>query len=617
MAVFSTVNSAPSATDLAIVDSISSAHLFLREGQSRTHQFHVVSLHPVVQEYLREHAIACTDISEYVDDVTFERNLQKAEHSILALVNDLDKADAAQLSRCLGITEPIEWFSSLYRHMGRYELGGILNGICAFQRMLELLRPRAIVCFGVSTFSILKPVRNLQTLLEAVFEINPTLHCPITCSTSTSEVGATRRGLKASVVALISIAYELRNFIACRSGKHINVLLENLYDLRFLRRSGIRGAVVWPNDSIPWIIRSLDKNARQRLESLVQYACTLDLSRQYHRQTTIEALAANILINRIQDDLVRNIRQYGSTLLSAQRLRAMAKIDKLIWGADPNVGSKALLVEYFLKTEIKVIGSLHGNGYGTHVGNEQNQSAHSRCAVFLSYGYSSEDVAQTSTDFDTINAKIIPTGSFKIFKAAAIEKKRVRSLNKRRHRIDLFYPVTNNYSLFLSSGRAKSDTFLRLQRALLKTLSARGTSSNIVIKLPPNSVDAPTALAGEVQRTRTLKTTNHNVLRLMQENDVGAVLIDANFSMCLLELMPFDCEMFVLHDPVVPLSDGALALLTRRVHYLYSADQFDTVFDAYLNGSLERKRDASFMEKYLFAYSNDVERNVLNAIDSA
>ena len=53
--------------------------------------------------------------------------------------------------------------------------------------------------------------------------------------------------------------------------------------------------------------------------------------------------------------------------------------------------------------------------------------------------------------------------------------------------------------------------------------------------------------------------------------------------------MPFDCEMFVMHDPVA--------------------------FEAYLN-TLPRKRSPQFMSKHIYAGNRDVKANLFSWLGS-
>lgn len=601
-------------TKLAIIDSVASADRFLREQGHGFDGFRIVSLHPLVQEYVAKNQIDCRDISTYIDDAAFERNLKKAERCTRAALAALDQAYAARLSQCLGIDLRLEWFDSLYRHIGRYELAGVLNGLYAIEAMLASTRPEQIVCFGTSSFSSLKPEGNLKELFEAVFQLRPGLAVPISYRTFDETAAPAKRTLKQMAVAAIRSFYELRNFLAVMRRQPLTVLLENLYDLKFLRQAYRPfSSLVWGYDGDPWVIGRLDAPARAQMANLATTVAGLDFSAHWSAEATHEAAATNIVLGRIENDFRRNIDNFGAVLLKARNLMTNARIDKLVWGCDPNVGFKALLVEYFLKAGITVIGSLHGNGYGTHAGNEQNQSAHSRCTKFLSYGYTRTDVEQTSTDSHTMNTEIVPVGSYRIRQAAMASNRRPA---RNRQRIDLFYPITNNYSLFLSSQRSKVDTFVSLQKALLRTLNDQ-TDRNIVVKLPPVSVDAPSALGWQVERSINLRTTSQNILRLIRQHDVRAVLIDASFSTCLLEVIPFDCEVFVMHDPLVPLSAPALELLQKRVHYLYTAEEFDAAFRGYLADTLERRRDARFMEKYIYAGTADIKTKILKTINAS
>jgi hypothetical protein len=603
------------AHNVALIDTVPSADAFLSEESARLREFHIVSQHPLVREHLLARGHECRDISSFIDDEAFARNVNLAERGALELVQSLDRDHKVRFAELLRLDPPLDWFSPLYRHVGRYELTGILNSICALVSMLETLRPRVVICYGARAFSTLDRDGTLKDFFAAVFRMRPALvtevayrHLaepasgPVQRSALRKAAGASRRAWR-----------ELRNAMALLRGRPITVLLESLYDLQFLKRDyPSASTLLWSYENHPWAIGALDAQARGRAQQFKDAVMQLNLVPEPAARPSLMESSMELLAKRIEGDVRRNVALYAQAVLGAERLLAHRQVERLIWGVDPSFGFKALLTEYFLKAKVKVVGCLHGNGYGTHIGNEQNLSAHSRCTTFLSYGYTRDDVELTSTDPSWIGACIVPVGSYRIFEAAAAASPR----NGKVAQVDLFYPITNNYSLFFSSRRMKPDTFVSIQRGLLDTLE-KSSDRNILVKLPPRSVDAPSALESHIEGNPLLRKTTQRVFPMMQSNDVKSVLIDCSFSTCLIEVIPFDCEVFVLHDPLVPLSAPALALLQKRAYYLYSAEEFREVFAEFINGRLLPRRDPGFLERYIYSRNRDIRSSILQAIECA
>lgn len=601
---------------LVVVDSLASANRLVRNRHETDNRV-IVSLHPGIQTYLQTHGVECRDLSGFIDDDTFCANLQAAERAIAGLLSPLDEEHAAALSECLDLRPGIDWFGPLYRLHGKYDLAGLLNGQRAFQLACELVDPSEIVLYGSHAWSCISPEGDLPLVIEGALHGRPDLTGAIRCTSGepkTTDLPVNFVGrLKRRALAAAGVVPEALNVFAWRGKKPVTVLLEPLYDLAFLKRE-LPAALNWAYQRDPWVLRRLSMHERGRVErakALVQEwdPGGWDLSAFMPRHAGAAMVAAaKVLARRIQVDFSRRIERYARSLLRMRRVVTTTGVRRAVWGNDPVCGSKALIVEYLLKAGIPVIGCQHGAVYGIQVCDEHNETAHSRCSVFLSYGYTRRDLEETSTNVEAARADIRPVGSYRVFKAS-----RARRLAGRT--VDLFYPMTNNYSVLCSSQRSKVDTFVALQRELLGILD-QPVGRRIVVKLSPPSVDAPSALGDVLARYAHLATTAEGILPYMRRGNVRAVLIDANFSTCLIEVIPFDCEIFVLHEPLMPFGARALSMLVDRVHYLHSAAEFGLVFEAYLEGELAPRRDPRFMNQFVFANNQDVKARIRQVIDA-
>ena len=590
---------------LAVVASVDAAEPLL-SGEARGDARRVLSTHPAIEDQLRARGLPAVDLSRFLDEATFRSNHPASDRLVEAIVRDLDAAHAEALSASLELDVPIAWFSALYRTSGQYDLFGIMNGVAALGRALDEIQPRAVAVYGRSSFSIIDPAGDLPELVSAAASA---VGSSTICEYVEPRQGPVprSRSLRSLAVEARHAALQLKNAVHAVTGRPVSILFESLYDLGFLRHSGAIGpSLVWAAASDPWFMRHHSVDGA-RLDAFVKTLQSLDLTADAAPSASPEGAATALLKARIQRDLRRNARRYGSSLLRLRQLLRQRLVTRGVWGNDPIIGSKALLVEYLLKSGIEVVGCQHGAVYGTQVCNEQVHSAYSRCTRFLSYGLTVSDVAATSTQ-GAGGAEIIPVGSHRISRAA----RPARRLG-RRQTVDLFYPATNNVGILCSSQRMKVDQFVALQKDLLRHLD-RLLLDRVIVKLPPPTADAPSALIASLAACRRVATTRDRIVDFMRTHEVRAVLIDANYSTCLIEVLPFDCEVFVMHDPMIPYSEAALALLSRRVHYLDSVEAFQAASIAFAAGTLPARRDGGFVERYVVPGAVDVARRVVDAI---
>jgi hypothetical protein len=533
----------------------------------------------------------------------------------------LDEKFAAQLSACIGVVE-IKWFYSLYRISAKYDLFGLLNGITALNNFLDKNPIDSVIVYGENSFSILDNKGDLGFLVQSVFEGR---YIDRKCDLQSRSINPIKkRGYRNAVSKMKNIIFrvalkgkeiivEFRNYFYFSKVSSISILFESLYDFKFLRLGNKIGpTLIWAYYDDPWVLGKSTKDVQNKVMEIRHAVSNIDFVIIRNQENSITSIAMNILVKRMQNDLVNNISSYAYSLLKMKKLLQTNSKVTALWGNDPAVGKKALLVDYLLKSNIKIIGYQHGASYGVQSDIEHFHSAYSFCNVFFSYGFTRNDLPSRITNDSTFNTIIYPVGSVRI--QAALAKKATDK--KALPAATIFYPVTNLPGILCTSRRRKADKFLDIQKKILSFLNTIGDKNNI-IKLPPGTTDTPSCHEISFHRYPTLSLVSDKVLNIMNKYDVKSVLIDACFSTCLYEVLGYDCEIFVIHDELVPFDKEPLELLKKRVYYLETIDSFYEVYKIFMEGRLEKKRNSEFMERHVVNRSIDSKVIVIDKINEA
>jgi len=604
--------------DIVVLADIDSAYQFLNDEQDNIGSYRILVIHPAVKEYLSEKNIYCNDLSEFIDDITFKENYDKAESILIPYLNLLDRKGAPKLSACLGI-EKIEWFYSLYRISAKYDFFGLLNAISALCNFFDKYPPRKIIVYGENSFSILNSKGDLVFLIHSV--LDESVKNSNYDLQSRSIYSTPQNGYRNAIVKIKSKAFqtavnglhliaELRNFLDFFRAKSITILFESLYDFKFLRLTNKIGpTLIWAYHEDPWVLDKPVQESHTKVSKIKQVVSSLEFAGMLNHEDSITSIAIDILIRRIKTDLGNNVTTYADSLLKMKHLLQTKSKIVAIWGNDPAIGKKALLIDFLLKSKVPVIGYQHGASYGVQSDFEHFHSAYIYCNIFLSYGFTKEDLSTRITNDSKFNATIEPVGSVRI--QTALSKK---ASNKNvLATATLFYPVTNVPGILCTSKRRKADKFLDLQKKILSFLDSKA-DTNHYIKLPPGTIDTPSCHELSFYKYPKLNLVSSKVLTFMNKYNTKAVLIDACFSTCMYEVLGYDCEVFVIHDDLVPFDKKPLELLKKRVYYIEKIDHFYELYTMYIEGQLEKRRDNEFFEKYVVNISTDSKKKVITNI---
>ena len=139
-----------------------------------------------------------------------------------------------------------------------------------------------------------------------------------------------------------------------------------------------------------------------------------------------------------------------------------------IWGNPPIFRTRALLFEFLKSQGVCIIGAQHGGNYGNVIHPEHIDSDFNRCDHYISYGFTRDDLTRTYPGIE-IQTKIHPLGSTVT----------TRKSKKKKKKIDLVFPISNNYPLLRSGGIRRYPAYALIDRQikLLKYLDSLGNRS--------------------------------------------------------------------------------------------------------------------------------------------
>jgi hypothetical protein len=592
-------------SQLFLIDTIESAKKLINDEKNYINEYCIITFHSIVVDYLLNFNIKSYDLSNFIDNHNYRDNYFKAEKKALQTLVFLDNYYSNDFSSELELKTKINWFYSLYRIDAVYDLFGVFNFFYCIKQVFEVYSPDKIIIYNNNSNSNIVPDGDLEFMLKSFSNFHK-LNFSIEIRDSSKKTTHSNFSFKKTVFSLFNFRHEIYNLFTLKARNPI-FLFDPLYDLKFLKNNKkIGNYIYWRFNQDPLVLGRLNIVSKNILNNFLGKIKNLEIKKFFINHKSIDDLAIYILANRLENNFLVNVSKYSTTLLKVNQYLLSNKLRMAIWGNDPSVGSKAIVIEYLMKLNFPILGYQHGASYGIQVTEEHYHSAYNFCTKFFSYGFTIVDLIKNNTlKQKQIKAKIIPVGSQRI-------KKYYEKSTIKRNKIKLFYPITNNYGIMFSSKRMKPDEFVNLQKKLLIFLN--GFLNHCTIKLPPYSKDAPSCHSVSLSKYQNLGVTSKRVLDFVMENHIFAVLIDSNISTCLYELIPYDCEIFVIHDPMIQFNDDALNLLKKRVHYLYSFEEFESSYLDFINGKLSSLRNQEFQKKNIFNSEFDIEKAVLDAV---
>ena len=266
------------------------------------------------------------------------------------------------------------------------------------------------------------------------------------------------------------------------------------------------------------------------------------------------------------------------------------RVDAAAWSVSPGGRpQKNLLVQYLLAGKVPVVGMQHGGNYGVQdLGCLHVLSDFSKCTRFFSYGVTSKDILPRLGN--NIHCDIVPIGSTRTPSETI-----VHSFVPRRGRV--VYPPTLSRSM-LCAGEMKSPRQLAEdQRMLLQALDSR-TDLDVWIKPFHNATPSTLACPQTLQRMKHARIAGGGFTWFLSQMRPQLVVIDLASS-TLFESLPFDVDIFMLHDAVYRFTPEADRMLRDRVHVFDTAADMVQALLEYGRVPLQRLRSNEYYVRFM------------------
>lgn len=564
--------------------------------QKHDHRFdHIFTTHHSVNDYLKYQKIESTDLSKYVADESMKTYFERADYCINEALIHMDALFSNKISIILDV-DLKKYFSPLYVYPLKYEYAGY----SIFIDILNVIIKNGfvkVVFFDSLNLSFYTKNKFFLTYVEHYLNDYNCL-CEIVSLDLDEKKPSLQEFIQQVALNPGRVIPKVKEYILGRRKQKIKndciVLLENLYDLEFLKNELDKNIVVWPITGAPNFKDSKRISNEQKIEirNLTRSISATDITKK-------EDPILEILIKIILNDFNENIESYLNPILTAQLLIQRSKVNAVIWGNPPVNGSKSLVNELFLEKKIPIIGMQHGAGYGIQKSHSFHfNSDFERCTDYLSYGFDERDLRLTYPDRKA-ECKILPVGT---------TKRKVNS--KKRKSIDILFPITNCISL-LSACRTNAYWLAMCQGEIINKLELlKGVKS--FIKPMPGFSDRNFAFCERIKNISHSKISSLP-LNIFLRKYLPKMIIFEFISTPLYEIVDEDVEILALNDQLFPFNEEAFHLLKKRVYVFDTIDELIIGIDLWCAGRLPKLRNDEFYHKYI--YKKDSKRIIISHID--
>jgi hypothetical protein len=568
------------------------------------------STHCSVDVYLREkYSIDCQCLSKLwnTDEVIAYKNT--ASQRVDQILQALDSRIAPVINQEFSLK--MRYFTPLYSYLGKYCYCGYSFFIASIRKIIDKYNLKEIVVYNTKPNTFFANANGLEEVLSVLFD-----NIKIVVVIYPDVPGNKLKKIKHIIDKIIlknpkyildrifDLYYkEIRPRLKVLDNVKLNILLiENLYDLKFLRNT-------LSQYNVFHFLPQEDRFCGKR-DLLLGKGWTNIFSPTPQRHLAIPPhlfdipLTDNldqIFVTDIKADFLTNINHYLKDLGSLKSFQEKWPVSLAIWGNSPITGLKALVVEYLRSEAIPVMGSQHGALFGDAYEPWQFDSDFNRSDFFVSYGFTEEDLRRLYPDRD-IQTKILPFGA-----SSANGGARVKTP------IDILFPLTNSLSSFEGGMlRTLPDRLADTQIVLLEYLDSLA-DLNIYIKPFMFSGDHNSAVIPVLQRMKKVKIVDYMPLNGFLRKYHPKVILVEFPSTPLCDALHLDSEIFLLDNPIIPYDKNALEQLQKRVHYCQDVFEMIAKLDLFLKGHLKKKRDQSFYHHYMF--KDNTQKNILSLID--
>ncbi|KWT91063.1 hypothetical protein [Candidatus Magnetominusculus xianensis] len=553
-----------------------------------------------VDVYLKEvHNIKCQCLSKFLNEDEIKKAMDYTTAVIDEILLALDNTVSAEINKAYGLD--MNFFSALYSYSGKHHFAEYYFFIISLKHFIELHKPdepNEIIIYNFD-FSATFPgistdmayIINQLSQLFGGYDIKIISYHNIKRRQRNyfKELSIVFRRLKKMPLYMINrLIYVLSSSLRHKgfSAKKKTILLsEPLYEIEFIKSRLNKYNVI------------TDKFAEDTGIKVTQNINSIPAGIRHNING--DSLA-NIFIKDITESFNKNIVSYLNTVDALRSINKQYPICLGIWGCSPWDGTRAIIFEYLRSVNIKTAGSQHGCLFGEAFIPWQFNTDFNRCDYFFSYGFTKNDLKKLYPE-KKINIDVLPFGKVNI-----IPRKR------KRQAIDILFPVTNTLSM-LQGGivRTPPDRLTRIQIEIISYLDSID-GINAYVKPFMNSTVENCSVFTLLNKVKRLKVVYDMKLdEFLQIYSPRAVVIEFP-SQPLVEVIHLNTEIFLLSDPINPYAEDVLELLKKRVHYFDSTEGLIAALDLFLNGTLEKKRDNSYMNHYVC--KDNTKENILKSI---
>ena len=597
---------------LVILNCIEDTKHFLVENGDSLNEWYLVSTLGSVRDYLLTQNIECKELSSFI---TNDDHLDPRSPSNLDIFNnllsDLDRICSEFICSMLSISK-INIFQPLYNFAGLQEYTSLLRSQKAFEVLFNnykfetvlLYQSIKTIRYGNNDF-LLFLLGHLKSKFNYSIKVKKISKFNFLKSDSQRLFAKFKRNALNLQKTLRHISAKIFP-IRFDSSKKTILLFKNLYDLEFLKEelSGKYNLVISDWDTIPNMDNLNYVSAKNTFQEINSFLTKVKVPQKYADDSIIWNFFGKCLV----EDFQSNLKEYIQILLVLDILYNKIGVDIVIWGNSPNCYQRALIVEYFFKKNIPIVGATHGGGIGSQYAVEEIVSEYTnRSTHYFSYGFDNQDLLELYPD-ELINTKIIPVGSYKEY-----EKKQISKKNTPKEIIDILFPLHISISEFHGSIRRKADQFHFYQRGILSMLDQL-VNHSVVIKPMPYANDRNCAVLGTIKKLKHAKVIwGMPFTECLQKYRVNAVVFEFT-STPLYEVIGEDIEIFTILDPNVPFGKKPLKMLQKRVHCFDTLKDLQEALSLYCKGALPKLRNDEFYLKYV--YKENTSELILNTLEN-
>lgn len=569
-------------------------------------QYHLFSTHLSVDVYLKhKYNIECECLSKFLSSEDASANVKLSAELAGNFVASLDDYYSDELNKKSGFKD-IRFFKGLYEYVSYYWFNTAINLVWAIERAVKKHNLKEVLFYSKSLDNFFNTSITWEIVIKELMNNANVEFIKKESKTTGKDAVYADKNFKEYGKYCLRRAFDFYSLIKKKMNLFIKrkktavLLYDPLYDLAFLHKDLKKYNTLYYkiDEKIPFAVKVLKK---EKSDLAIDKAFNFDEKVKYPE-------IKNLLMRIVKEDFNKKIPDYIESLKILDEIVKKYNIKLGAWGTSPVRGLKALVFEYLLANNIPVLGCQQGGPCGNRHNHDVYIADAARCNHYITYGYNKEDLAKTYPH-EEFNFSIYDFGSVRINNIMMSSRK-----NTKKKKIDILFPITFTSSM-LDAGviMEKPDTLTENQIKLLNYLNTlKGYS--VVIKPLINSDYENLAVMPILEKMQNLKVVNNITLdKAFRIYEPRCVLIEVA-STPLYEALGLDTEIFLLSDSVRPIEEAALEKLKKRVHYSEKVDEIISNIDLFLNTKLEKKRDDSFYNQYI--YKDKTPKNILQAIDN-